>query len=106
MRRLLSSSEVVDTVVIDGNLWEIYATGEAEYDDMSSQLAMRLDVGLRSTNGKFGEHPSRPKWLPFPTTQAEHVVYEEARDVAKEIFGSWVRRIQRGIPNSNNPSPV
>ena len=64
MKKLISSSEVVESVYGDGGEWEVCATAEADYDESDSRVVVELESFLRkaSTSGD-GEVRQLP-WLP------------------------------------------
>ena len=98
MRRIISISEVVEEVDLDGGRFEACATAEADYDETKSQLMVRLDSFLRPADLKTGIKQFSPDWLPRKETVKESVAPEEASEVAKEIFHRWVKKVHQSNP--------
>ena len=94
MKRVISISEIVTPLQLEGESCEVWASAEANYDEVNLELDVRLEAFLRRS--KDNKHlPTR--WLPPPENLREHVDFEEASSAAKEIFENWVHRIRRAM---------
>ena len=95
MKKILSRSEVISCLTLDHGSWELVARAEAVYNEKSSELIAELKSELRPVPPPI--HPSRPvvDWLPPDEVQREKVPLEEAFALARDIFGSWVKRMQK-----------
>jgi hypothetical protein len=100
MKRVISLSEIFGHIDHPSGPCEIYVSGEAAYNQDSSDLRMDLDAQLRSTDLLHKETYHRVPWLPKPRTERESVDSDEARDAAREIFTSWVHQVRENIPKS------
>jgi hypothetical protein len=71
---------------------------EADYDESDSRVVVELESFLRKalTSGD-GEVRQLP-WLPGKIRVTEHASREEARQVAHDVFASWVRKVRHSIP--------
>jgi hypothetical protein len=101
MRKLISSSEVVESVHGDGGEWEVCAVAEA-YDESDSRVVVELESFLRkastSGDGEVGQLP----WLPGKSRVTEHAPCEETSQMAHDVFASWMRKVRHSIP----PKPL
>ena len=98
MRRIISISEVIEEVESKGCRYEVCAAAEADYDETTSELMVRLDSFLRPSALKTGTKQLSPEWLPRKETVKESVAEEEASEVAKEIFHRWVKKVHQRNP--------
>lgn len=98
MKRVISISEVVETLEADGGLHEVCATAEASYDEEKSVVIVQLDCFLRPADARQ-KLPTEPHdWLPRKCTIIEAVPRDEAPLLTREIFQTWVRKVRRTIP--------
>jgi len=97
MKKILSSSEVVSCLTLDHISWELVAQGEAFYNESSSELIAHLKSELRPISPKVHHPCPNLDWLPPQVTQREFVPIDEAFSVARDIFHSWVSRIQKHL---------
>jgi hypothetical protein len=95
---LLDASQVVATVDVDGEPYEVCAEAEAEHDRASQQLTVRLSAFLRAERQDHIGETLRPEWLPAAEAVTEHVDAGEAHAVASDVFASWKRRIAAALP--------
>ena len=93
-------SEPVGSRELKDGIFEVWATADAQYDDVRSELLVDLGSFVRPTDIRLRETRIVPDWLPQKGRVAEHVAYEEGHDQAKEIFESWVRKVRRHIPEA------
>ena len=98
MKKLISSSEVVESVHGDGGEWEVCAVAAADYDDSNSRVVVELESFLRKASTSGDGEIRRLPWLPGKSRVTEHVPREEASQVAHDVFSSWVRKIRNSIP--------
>jgi hypothetical protein len=104
MKRVIDTSEIIGTVDFKGGEWEICASAEAGYDSEAHKLNVNLDAFLRFPKATEKETKDRPKWLPGPETITESVSIEEAGEVARDIFHSWVRKVRESSPSIHSPT--
>ena len=102
MRKLISSSEVVESVHGDGGEWEVCAVAEAAYDESDSRVVVELESFLRKASTSGEGEVRHPPWLPGKSRVTEQAPREEASQVAHDVFASWVRKVRHSIP----PGPL
>lgn len=102
MRRVLSISEVVETLATPGGAVEVLATGDAEYDEGTAQLVMRLDSVLRPVDARNNGHGLPEGWLPRPDKVLNHLDWAEALPAARDIFRDWVKRVHQSVSQHRN----
>ena len=98
MKKLISSSEVVESVPGDGGEWEVCAVAAADYDDSNSRVVVELESFLRKASTSGDGEIRRLPWLPGKSRVTEHVPREEASQVSHDVFASWVRKVRHSIP--------
>lgn len=92
MKRVISISEIVAPLQMEGEACEVWASAEAGYDEATSELCVKLEAFLRRSK----DNKRLPVlWLPSTQNVREHVDFEEASPAAKEIFESWAHRVKR-----------
>ena len=98
MKKLIPSSDVVQSVRGDRGEWEVRADAEADYDESDSRVVLELESFLRkastSGNGEVRQLPS----LPGKSRVTEHALCGEASQVAHDVFASSVRKVRHSIP--------
>lgn len=102
MKKLISSSEVVESVHGDGGEWEVCAVAAADYDDSNSRVVVELESFLRKASTSGDGEIRRLPWLPGKSRVTEQAPREEASQVAHDVFASWVRKVRHSIP----PEPL
>lgn len=85
-----------------GGAVEVLATGEAEYDEGTARLVMRLDSTLRPVDAKNNGHGLPEDLLPHPDKVLTHLDWTEALPAARDIFRDWVKRIHQSVRLSKN----
>ena len=99
LHTLLDAIQVLGQVESDGSSHDVVAEAVASHDRKSNLLTVSLRSFLRAGQlDEFGKISS-PAWLPAPQIVTEHVVAEEAHEMAKDIFASWRRKVSAAIPN-------
>jgi hypothetical protein len=98
MKRIIDTSEVLGTVELPDGRCEVCAAAEAVYDEGSGRLLVTLNAGLRPADLLGKERPVRPDWLPRNELVTETVDLEECRDLARDIFHRWVRKVRNAVP--------
>ena len=73
MRKILSTSEIVQDLDLEVEPKELCATAEADYDDGKSSLVIKLDAFVRQVHHAGPDVCSRPDWLPKAETLHEGV---------------------------------
>jgi len=94
MRKILSTSEIVQDLDREVEPKELCAAAEADYDDRKSTLVIKLDAFVRQVHHAGPDICSRPDWLPKPETLREGVGPDEASDLARDIFRRWTKKVR------------
>jgi hypothetical protein len=102
VKKLISSSEIIETVRDGDTEWEICAVAEANYDESDSRVVVDLESFLRKITASGDGELRHLPWLPGNNRVTEHVPREEASQVAHDVFASWVRKVRQSIP----PDPL
>ena len=97
MRSILSISEIVRPIELNGRACEVCGEAEAKFSDESSTLKVQLDCFTREVGVTAKEHHEHPHWLPNKQVQVEKVSHGEAGDLSREIFHSWITRLRSAI---------
>ena len=100
MKKVISTSEIVECIQCDGAEWEVCATAEANLDESKSQLVVALDSFVRLVNLCAKEKHILADWLPKKQNVKESVSPEEAPDLAKDIFHRWVGKVRQSVPST------
>lgn len=103
MKRIIDTSEVLGTVDTDAGPCEVCALADAGYDEEKRKLVVHLESSLRTTDLLKPETHPRAEWLPKSQTIVESVGWDEALEVARDIFGRWVRRVREASPSLHSP---
>ena len=97
MNKLISTSQIVDTIEFSGEEWEVCAAADATYEQSTSRVVVELESFLRKSSiGGDGE-VRRVDWLPEKRCVTEHAPRIEATQVAHDVFVSWVRRVRQSL---------
>ena len=104
MKKVISTSEIVESIQCDGADWEVCATAEANYHEVDSRIVVELDSFLRKASSSGDGEVRRPSWLPGKAGVTEHAPREEAGQVAHDVFASWVRKVRQSIPPRPEPT--
>lgn len=102
MRRVLSISEVVDTLATPSGAVEVLATGDAGYDEDRAQMEMRLDSEFRPVAATLADHAPPAARLPRQDTVRMGLDWAEALPAARDIFQSWVKRVHQSVNDTKN----
>lgn len=102
MRRVLSISEVVETLAAPSGAVEVLATGDAGYDEDRAQMEMRLDCRFRPVAAKSNGHVPIPVSLPRWDTVKVVLDWPEALPAARGIFRDWVKRVHRSVSETKS----
>ena len=94
MRKVLSTSEIVQDLDLEVEPKELCAAAEANYDDRTSTLVIKLDAFVRQVRHAGPDVCSRPDWLPNSETLREGVGPDEASDMARDIFRRWTKKVR------------
>ena len=97
MRKVLSISEIVQTLDRETEPQELCAAAEAEYDDGRAILVVTLDAFVRQVHHARPDECTRPDWLPHAETLHESVSGEEASDLARDIFHGWIKKVRASV---------
>ena len=102
MRRVLSTSEVVETLAIPSGAVEVLATGDAGYDEDRALMEMRLDSQFRPVAAKSDGRWPLPARLPQRDTVTTKLDWAEALPAARDIFRDWVKRVHQSVSSTKN----
>jgi len=106
MRKVISLSEIVELLELEEGWDEVCATVEANYNEATGSLAVKLDSFVRPVGLLTAGRQLTPPWLPRPDTVREFVPPNEAVPSAKHIFQRWMQKVRHSIPSSINLKPV
>jgi hypothetical protein len=98
MERVLDISEVLGEVDTPRGRVELCASAIASYDELKTCLEVWLDSFLRTKDYQAKEKQFHAGWLPKPETMVEPVGPDEAIEMSRDIFHSWVRKVRRSVP--------
>ena len=98
MKRIIDTSEALSTVETPEGLCELCASADATFDEEANRLVMKLESYLRPNDLLTKERRFRAGWLPGNETIIESVALEECREMAREIFHRWVRKVGEAAP--------
>jgi hypothetical protein len=98
MKKLITCSEIVESIHGDGGEWEVCAAAEADYDESNSRVVVELESFLRKVSVSGDGEVRRLPWLPTKNRVTEHAPREEASQVVHDVFASWVRKVRQSIP--------
>jgi hypothetical protein len=101
MSQILSTSEILGTINLPQGECEVMATAKADYSTRSGNLVVALEACARSNKS---DEPLDATWLPDPENVAESVEPNEAGEVARDVFRSWVRKVRAAAPPIHNPT--
>jgi hypothetical protein len=98
MKRVIDTSEVLGTMKEpDGNS-ELCVTAVASYDEESRRLMVELGSFLRPAGLLIKERHFRAPWLPANETVSEKVDQNNSREMARDIFHRWARKVRASAP--------
>ena len=98
MKRIIDTSEALGTLEMPQGVSELCASADASFDEEAGRLVMKLEAFLRPTDLLVKEQHFRADWLPENETVTESVARQECHEVAREIFGRWVRKVREAAP--------
>lgn len=98
MNKLLDTTKVVGTTMINEAPHEVCAEAEASHDKVTGQLMVSLRSYLRTLEHTHLGEGASAGWLPAPEVVREHVDHDEASEMAKDVFSSWCHKVQQAIP--------
>ena len=104
MNQILNTTEILGTIVLPEGECELLASAAADFAERSKKLVVRLDASIRQKGATEKQEPVKVDWLPRSQTITEMVSIEEAGEVARDIFGSWVRKVRAAAPSIHQPS--
>jgi hypothetical protein len=102
MKKLISSSEIVESVHGNGGEWEVCAATEANYDESDWRVVVELETFFRKASMSGDGEVRQLPWLPGKSRVTEHAPREEPNQVARDVFASWARKVRHSIP----PEPL
>ena len=101
MRKLKDIAQIVETKMVRGEPYEIWATATAQYDEAGSKLVVELESFVRRVNLRGADADFKRAWLPALDTVKDSVPIEEAYLEANEIFSRWAHRVRASIPSTS-----
>lgn len=102
MKRIMSWSKLLETLGSNSRRVEIYALGEAMFDEEKSQLVVELDTALRGP-GSLRPPPSKRVAMPPKEVVRESLPLSDADGAARDIFERWTQKVRRSIETALNP---
>jgi hypothetical protein len=96
VRNTASLSEIVGEFKSPDGVQEVRATAEGSYNQVTSQLLVKLDSSVRPLMGR--SDVIQVDWLPEAEIIKVSISPSEAFEAVKEIFASWVPRVRKAIP--------
>ncbi len=103
MRRVLSISEVVETLATPSGAVEVLATGDAGYDEDRAQMEMRLDCRFRPVEPQKSEGRwPLPAHLPPRDMVSMKLDWQEALPAARDIFRGWSKKVHQSVSGTKN----
>jgi hypothetical protein len=102
MRRVLSISEVVETLATPSGAVEVLATGDAGYDEDTALMEMRLDSRFRPVDATSDSRGPLPARLPQRDMVKVTLDWQEALPAARDIFRDWTRRVHQSVSNTKD----
>lgn len=102
MRRILSISEVVETLATPGGAVEVLATGDADFDEDQARMEVRLDSQFRPVATKTDGRGPLPATLPRQDTVKVNLEWAEALPAARDIFRDWAKRVHQSVSHTKN----
>jgi hypothetical protein len=97
MRKILSTSEIIQDLDLEVEPKELCAAAEADYDERKHTLVIKLDAFVRQVHHAGPDVCTRPEWLPKPETLHEGVGPDEASDLARDIFRRWTKKVRETV---------
>lgn len=98
MKHVIAISEILGIIDFKGDDWEVCASADASFDPAAGRVNVALDAFLRWPKATGKETIDRPEWLPAANTITESSSLEEAVEVARDIFHSWIQKVRRAAP--------
>jgi hypothetical protein len=80
----------------------VCATADANYDEATHRISVKLDSYLRPVPARAGADPFREPWLPAAETVNESVSQEEGDALARDVFHSWIIRVRKAMPPASH----
>ena len=103
MRRVIDVSEVLGEIETPDGLCDVCATATANYDEKAGKLIADLDAFLRTTDIRTSERKLSAEWLPKAQNLRESADFEEAAELARDIFHRWVHKVRESVPHLKTP---
>ena len=97
MKKLIPSSEVVQSVRGDSGEWEVRAGAEADYGESDSQVVLGLESFLRKAPTRRRRDPPGAV-AAWQEPRDVHALCREASQAAHAVFASSVRKVRHSIP--------
>ena len=102
MKRVIDTSEVLGTVEHPEGICEVCAAADANYDEKTNRLVVRLTSFLRTTDLRSKQNHFTTGWLPRSETETEAMGPDDAIAAAREIFHRWVAKVRQTAPQHNS----
>jgi len=97
MKKILSTSEIIQDLDLEAEPKELCASAEADYDEQKATLVIKLDAFVRQVHHAGPNVCTQPDWLPKPETLHEVVGPDEASDLARDIFRRWTKKVRESV---------
>ena len=97
-RPVLDALDIIETRNIDAGSYEICACAKSVLDESGPELTIELDAFVRRFEMRGKDFQFKPGWLPRKDTVRMRTASDEAAAAAREVFRSWVKKVQSSIP--------
>lgn len=91
-------SQVVGECESDSGAAEVCAVAEASFDESQCRLTVLFESSLRSMDFDRYDQLFRAQWLPDREVIRRSASFDEAFDVAHELFRDWTLKVRESIP--------
>ena len=99
MKKVISISEVIESIPWESKTAELCATAEASYDKERGKVMVELDAYVMPVDIAKEEQRIRPAWLLPKETFVTGADLEEAAEVTRDVFHNWVKRLRAAAPD-------
>ena len=106
MRKVISLNEIVELLHLEEGNDEVCATAEANYDEATRSVAVRLNSFVRPVDLPVRGRALAPRWLPRSETVRESAPLDQGVSLARDIFQRWVEKVRQSIPSCINLEPA
>ncbi|MBM3821911.1 MAG: hypothetical protein FJ404_03305 [Verrucomicrobia bacterium] len=98
MKHVIDTCEALGCVQLNGETFELVAEAQAMHDEPGRRLLVELKSFLRPVSLTAKERHVRADWLPADHTVNESAEAGECREMTRDIFSRWVRKVRESSP--------